>query len=226
MTTITRNGRIQVLLDRHGRTFAEEAGITLRDQPSPLYRLLVLCVLLSAPIASATATAAARALATAGLRTPRAMLDSSSHQRVEVLRSAGYRRFDERTVTMLGDGAQLLADRWGGDLRRLHAEADGDVGRLRRLLQDVPGIGPVGSAIFCREVQGVWDDVGHFLDDRVRDGARALSLPSSPSALARLVARPDVPRLAAACVRATLDDAVVSDVKAAGAAAQPAARRG
>ena len=32
---------------------------------------------------------------------------------------SGHRRYDERTATMLGDGAQLCLDRWRGDLRRL-----------------------------------------------------------------------------------------------------------
>lgn len=217
MTTTTRDRRLQALLDRHGTTFAAEAGISLRDEPSPLYRLLVLSVLLSAPISSATSTAAARALSAARFRTARSMMSSSWQQRVDALGSAGYRRFDERTATMLGKGAELVMDRWAGDLRRLHQEAEGDVGLLRRMLQEVPGIGPVGSAIFCREVQGVWDDVAPFLDEKVRDGARALSLPTTPPALARLAPAEDLPRLAAACVRATLDDAVVADVKEASA---------
>lgn len=40
------------LLDVAGRTFADEAGIVLRDQPAPLYRLLVLTVLLSSRVQS------------------------------------------------------------------------------------------------------------------------------------------------------------------------------
>jgi hypothetical protein len=138
---------------------------------------------------------------------------ASWQQRVDALDRGGYRRFDERTATLLGDGAELVGRRWGGDLRRLRAEAGGDTGVLRRALQEVPGIGPVGSAIFCREVQGVWDDLAPFVDPRVQAGAEALGLPTSASALARLVPATDLPRLAAACVRASLDDGVVTDVR-------------
>lgn len=213
-TTSDRRRRLVAeLLERHGTTYAEQAGITLKDTPSPLYRLLVLSVLLSARISSDLAVAAARGLSAAGLRTAARMRDSAWQQRVDVLGAAGYRRFDERTATMLGDGAQLLVDRWDGDVRRLRAEADGDVERLRRLLQEVPGIGPVGSAIFCREVQGVWPDVAPFVDERVLDGAGRLGLPASPRAMVGLVDRSDLPRLAAACVRATLDSGVVSSVR-------------
>ena len=116
---------------------------------------------------------------------------------------------------MLGDGAELLDTRWHGDLRRLREEAAGDVDELRKLLQKVPGIGKVGSAIFCREVQGVWPEIAPFLDDRVLDGAKQLGLPSSVAGLARLVEDVDLPALAAACVRASLDKDVVEQVRAA-----------
>ena len=41
-------------------------------------------------------------------------------------------------------GAQLLLDQCGGDLRQLRDHADGDTDTLRRLLRDVPRLGPVG----------------------------------------------------------------------------------
>jgi hypothetical protein len=53
---------VEVLLDRYGWTFAEEAGITLADKPGPLYQLLVLSTLLSARISADIAIAAAREL--------------------------------------------------------------------------------------------------------------------------------------------------------------------
>ena len=105
------------LLDRQGRTFAEEAGIALADKPGPLYQLLVLATLLSARISGSVAVAAARELFAAGHRSPRAMLEASWQDRVDALGRGHYRRYDERTATMLGDGAQLCLDRWRGDLR-------------------------------------------------------------------------------------------------------------
>jgi hypothetical protein len=202
---------VRRLLDRHGRTYAEQAGIRLADKPSPLYRLLVLSVLLSARISAGVAVAAARELSTAGYRTAQRMRDATWQQRVDALGRGHYRRYDERTATMLGDGAELLLDRWEGDLRRLHAEAD-DVRQVERFLQDFPGIGPTGAAIFCREVQGVWTDLAPYVDDRARRGAERLGLPSDPARLARLVTADDLPRLVAGCVRASLDDAVLRDV--------------
>jgi endonuclease III len=204
---------VERLLADHGTTYAEQAGIRLRDQPSPLYRLLVLTVLLSARISSELGVAAARELSRSGMRTASAMAEATWQQRVDALGRAGYRRFDERTATMLGDGACVVVERWGGDLRRLRAEADGDVAHLRRALQDLPGIGPLGSAVFCREVQGVWPEVAPFVDDRASSGARALGLPVTGRGLARLVPDDELTSLVAACVRASLDDGVVAAVR-------------
>jgi endonuclease III len=200
---------VQRLLGRYGSTFAQEAGIRLRDKPSPLYRLLVLATLLSARISADHAVRAARELSAAGYRTPRAMRDGRWQERVEALGRGGYRRYDERTATQLGDGATLLLDRYRGDLRRLRDPDNPSTTRER--LQDFPGIGPTGATIFCREVQDIWGELAPTLDAKVLDGARRLGLPSSPDRLAALVSATDLPRLAAACVRASRDE-VARDV--------------
>src|SRR5919109_395240 len=89
----------RALLRTHGRTYAEQAGITLRDTPSPLYRLLVLSLLLSARIRADIAVAASRALSDAGMKDARRMAEATWQQRVEALGVGGYRRYDERTAT-------------------------------------------------------------------------------------------------------------------------------
>jgi hypothetical protein len=186
------------------RTFAEEAGIRLRDTPAPLYRLAVLATLLSTRIRYDIAVKAARELFDAGCTTPEKMREASWQHRVDALGRAGYRRYDETTATALGDGARLVLERWHGDLRRLRDEADRDPKRIEDLLQELPRIGPTGAAIFCREVQGVWPELRPYLDDKVRAGAREEGLPTDPDRLAELVPGRELPRLAAALVRAAL----------------------
>ncbi|MFJ4965817.1 endonuclease [Streptomyces sp. NPDC088729] len=192
------------LLEERGTTYAEEAGIRLRDTPMPLYELLVLCVLFSAPIRADMAVAAARELFAAGMRTPRAMERASWQGRVDALVRAHYRRYDESTATALGAGAELVRERYRGDLRRLRDEAGGDPARIHRLLRQFPRIGAVGGDIYCREAQGVWPELRPAFDARARRGAAGLGLPGTPERLARLVDDDDLPRLAAALVRAEL----------------------
>ncbi|MFC8917937.1 endonuclease [Streptomyces sp. NPDC057116] len=204
---------VRVLLDEEGRTYAEQAGVHLRDTPQPLYQLLVLAHLLSARIRADTAVAAARALFDAGMRDARHMRDATWQQRVDALGEGGYRRYDERTATQLGKAAELVLDEYGGDLRRLRDRAGGDVERLRDLLQEVPGIGPAGADIFLREAQGVWPELAPYLDGKTLDGARRLGLPTDPEALAGLAGKEELPALAAALVRAALDKHVVDEVR-------------
>ncbi|WP_320776818.1 endonuclease [Streptomyces sp. CRN 30] len=206
---------VRELVGAHGRTYAEEAGIRLKDTPQPLYRLLVLAHLLSARIRASIAVSTARALREAGLGGPRQMADASWQQRVDALGRGGYRRYDERTATQLGDEAELLNDRWGGDLRRLRAEADGDVRSLRRLLQEFDGIGPTGADIFLREAQGVWPETAPYLDRKALQGAGRLGLPEDPGRLVSAAGGTDPAVLAAALVRAAVDHDVAAEARAA-----------
>ncbi|MFD7288135.1 endonuclease [Streptomyces sp. NPDC059863] len=204
-TAGTTREAVRDLLDTLGRTYADEAGIHLRNTPQPLYQLLVLSCLLSARIRSGTAVAASRALSDAGLRDARHMADATWQQRVDALGEGGYRRYDERTSTQLGVGAELLLKEYGGDLRRLREAAAGDITTLRSLLREVPGLGPVGVDIFLREVQGVWPEVAPYLDAKALQGARGRGLPDEPGALARLAGDTDPALFAAAMVRAALE---------------------
>src|SRR5256885_6638568 len=98
---------VSELLARHGKLYAEDAGIKLADRPGPLYQLLVLATLLSAPVPAETAVAAAGELFAAGYRSPKAMSEASWQDRADALGRGHYRRDDQRTATMLGDAAAL-----------------------------------------------------------------------------------------------------------------------
>jgi len=96
-----RDAIVSTLLDRYGRTYAEDAGIRLAGKPSPLYRLLVLATLLSARISADIAIQAARELFAAGYTTPPAMQQASWQDRVDALGRSHYRRYDERTAGLV-----------------------------------------------------------------------------------------------------------------------------
>jgi endonuclease III len=213
-TDSTQRDVVRALLDDYGRTYAEEAGIALKNTPQPLYRLLVLACLLSARIRGSVAVAAARELSRAGLRDPSRMAGASWQQRVDALGRGGYRRYDERTATQLGDGAQLASEEYGGDLRRLRERAGGDMEEIKRELRRFPGLGPTGTDIFLREAQRVWPEAAPYLDDKALQGARRLGLPDEPSDLVRLAGDDADPAvLAAALVRVALDKDAADQVR-------------
>jgi endonuclease III len=208
MASVSRRRMVEALLDRHGRTFAEELRIdAAKGTPSPLFRLLVASILLSARIGHRLAVDAARALFEQGWTTAQKLDDTTWKQRVRVLNRSGYARYDERTATMLGDTCAMLLERYRGDLRRLREEAERDPKRERALLKQFKGLGDVGVDIFFREAQVAWDELRPFADRRALDAARRLGLGADARALERLAggdAR-TFARLVAALVRVQLE---------------------
>lgn len=192
---------VEELLDRYGTTFAEQAGITLRDKPAPLFQLLVLSMMSSIPIAADVAADSARELFRSGWRTPERMRAATWQQRVDALGRGGYRRYDESTADYLDQLSGRVQDELRGDLRRLRLGPDGSTDDLLAALQRFPRIGPTGAAIFCREAQAVWPELRPFFDERARKAARRLGLPSSAEGLAQLVPDERLAALSAALVR-------------------------
>ena len=196
---------IAYLLNERGRTFAEELRIPMqRGSPQALFQLLVASLLFSARIRFESALKAARALFDHGLTSVEKMLAASWEERVRVLNRSGYARYDESTSRMLGETSQLLLEKYGGDLRRLRAQARRDPKEERRLLKECKGIGDVGVDIFFREVQGAWEELFPFIDARAKEGADQLGLPTSADPLRALVSDEDLPRLVVALVRTRL----------------------
>jgi endonuclease III len=195
------------LLKVAGTTYAAEAGIRINDKPMPLFQLLVLCMLASKPIDAAIAMGAARELFRAGLRTPKAVLASDRGTMISAFGRAHYVRYDESSATRLTDMGERVRDEYGGDLRAIAGASKQDVGAAKRMLKQFKGIGDTGADIYLREVQDVWTWVRPYFDERAIDAAKQLGLPTSPTTLAALAPRANA-RLAAALVRASLDDDV------------------
>jgi endonuclease III len=196
---------VRRLLKVAGTTYADEAGIRLKDQPMPLFQLLTLCMLASKPIDAAIAMQAARELFRAGLRTPQAVLDAERATMIRAFGRAHYVRYDESSATRMVDIAAMARDEYGGDLRRLADRSDRDVKAAARLLQRFKGIGATGADIYLREVQDIWTWVRPYFDDRAVKAARDLGLPGDPGRLRELAPRGNA-RLAAALVRVSLDE--------------------
>lgn len=205
MPTADQRQIARVLLNEYGRTYSAELGIKLESgTPSPLFRWLCASLLFSARIGGEIAAEAARAMAKRGWTTARRLADSTWEQRARTLNQAGYARYDERTATMLGQTAELLLERYGGDLRRLRETAEREPQQERALLKEFKGLGDVGVDIFFREVQAVWRELFPFADRRSLQAARKLKLGKDAHALAQLVSRRDFPKLVAALVRVGL----------------------
>ena len=111
----------------------------------------------------------------------------------------------------------MLAELYDGDLRKLADASGDDADRTGELLQEIPGIGPVGAQIFLREAQQVWPWLRPYVHDKVADAARSLDLPYSRRGIAGLVGGSDLARLSAALVRVSLSDELRAEITGAAA---------
>jgi endonuclease III len=202
---------VRRLLKVAGTTYAAEAGVRISDRPMPLFQLLVLCMLASKPIDATIAMRAGHELFRDGLRTPKAVLDADRGTMIDAFGRAHYVRYDESSATRLTDIAQQVQDAYRGDLREISRRSDGDIKAAKRMLKGFNGIGDTGADIFLREVQDVWTWVRPYFDKRASGAAAKLGLPTNPAELGAL-APGDNARLAAALVRASLDDDVRQQV--------------
>lgn len=184
-------------------TFAEDAGISLADEPEPLFQLLVLCMLQAKPIRATVAVDAARGLFDAGLTTPAALLATPRARLITIFGAAGYARYDESSATRLRSMSQLLIDEHSADLRTLRDTAP-------KSLQVFDGVGPACATMFAREAQGVWPELAPVFDKKALQGAAKLGLPQDPEELAALADDPgndhpsDLPTFAAYLVKVAL----------------------
>lgn len=116
---------VRALLDLHPRGYAGELGIQVTKSPKGLFRLLCLSLLADDTAPSEAIGVATRALGERGLDSAPEVAQSSEEERAELLREAGYGRTAE-AAQWLHKVAELVIDRYDGDLNNLLDEAGGD----------------------------------------------------------------------------------------------------
>jgi endonuclease III len=205
---------VRMLLKRYRLTFAEELGINVgANTSSELFKLLCASILFSTRIGAKVAMRAATAIFEKGWTTPEKLVKAGWDSRTVTLNRSGYARYDGRGSMMLGDSAQMVIDKYGGDMRKLREAAGRDPAKERDLLKEFKGIGNVGADIFLREVQAAWEEVFPFLDKRAAEAARKLGLKSDPYELVRIVGKQNFTRLTAALIRSRIEKVTRAELK-------------
>ncbi|MGS2617340.1 hypothetical protein ACVCAH_22875 [Micromonospora sp. LZ34] len=196
ISSIEDKKRLVRRLAGSGRGFAEQYGFRVINNPSNLFQLLCLSVLLARRGDFRRALDSARALPESGWDSAARLARSLHADRVRVLRETGQRGDVDALATVLGDLAQTVVDRYRGDLRRLRAVAHHDPARERKLLTDLPGVDDQVVDLFLREAQALWREVAPVADRRALVAARKLGLGRSADDLAGLAGSGESERLA------------------------------
>ncbi|MFJ8578225.1 hypothetical protein [Micromonospora sp. NPDC093277] len=196
VSSIEEKKRLVRRLAGDGRGFAERYGFRVTNNPSQLFQVLYLSVLLARRGDFRKAVDAALALRDNGWDSAARMARSLQADRVRVLREAGQRGDVDALAATLGDLARAIVDRYRGDLRRLRTAARQDPAQERRLLAALPGVDDQVIDLFLRETQAVWREVAPVADRRALVAARRLGLGRSADDLAGLAGSGESERLA------------------------------
>ncbi|MCM0676833.1 hypothetical protein NCC78_19390 [Micromonospora phytophila] len=179
-----------------GRGFAEQYGFRVTNNPSSLFQLLCLAVLLARRGDFRRALDSAHALPDNGWDSAARLARSLHGDRVRVLRDSGQRGDVDALADTLGDLARTVVERYRGDLRRLRAVTHHDPARERELLTELPGVDAAVADLFLREAQALWREVAPVADRRALVAARRLGLGRSADDLAGLAGSGESERLA------------------------------
>ncbi|MFU8876113.1 hypothetical protein [Micromonospora sp. SL4-19] len=196
ISSIEDKKRLVRRLAGDGRGFAERYGFRVVNNPSHLFQLLYLSVLLARRGDFRKAVDTAVALRENGWDSAARMARSLHADRVRVLREAGQRGDVDTLADTLGDLARTVVERYRGDLRRLRTEAHQDPAPERRMLAALPGVDDEVVELFLREAQAVWREVAPVADRRALAAARRLGLGRSADDLAGLAGSGESERLA------------------------------
>ncbi|RIV41319.1 hypothetical protein [Micromonospora radicis] len=195
-TTIEDRKRLARRLAGSGRGFAEQYGFRVTNNPSSLFQLLCLAVLLARRGDFRRALDSAHALPAAGWDSAARLARAPHGDRVRVLCDSGQRGDVDALADLLGDLARTVTERYRGDLRRMRSAARHDPTRERMLLAALPGVDATVVDLFLREVQALWAEVAPVADKRALAAARRLGLGRSAAELAEVAGGGESERLA------------------------------
>jgi hypothetical protein len=168
---------INELVDRFGRRFSTELGITLEDSNrSEVFKWFLASILFGARISEKIAVNTYHKFAANDLTTPKSIVKAGWDRLVEVLDSGGYARYDFKTATKLLEVMNNLERKYEGDLNRLREDATSPRDLEARIKELGKGIGDVTASIFLREMRGIWDKADPPLQELAIKSAESLGL--------------------------------------------------
>ena len=191
------DSKISKLFDTYGTFPLSDYGLEdprSASAPTILAHLLH-AVLTSARISHNLAQQTVRACTSAKYHHLDALSASTWEDRTKVLTDGGYTRYREKTATFFGELAELIRDRYEGDLNNLRVQAGDDADAIRARFKEVKGLGDVGVGIFVGTCQALWPCLAPAVDKRNLETARRIGIGGETQGLWEAVGK-DAERMA------------------------------
>ena len=168
---------VRTLLEKLGGRFSATLGIELDGGDSgEIFKWFLASILYGARISETIASNTYWEFERRGVLSPEKILETGWDGLVEILDAGGYVRYDFKTATKLLEVMGNLEERFGGDLNRLHAQAEGPRDLEAKLMALGKGIGPTTANIFLRELRDVWEKAEPLPQGLAAMAARNLGL--------------------------------------------------
>ncbi len=173
---MSRKEAVIRLMDEWGGRFSVKLGIDLDSGSSDeLFKWFLASILFGTRIRQDAAVQTYHEFEKRKVLSPDSILMTGWDGLVEILDAGGYTRYDFKTATKLLEIAEMLNERYGGNLNFLHEKAS-DTEDLEKKLMEFKGVGPVTTNIFLRELRGIWQKADPVPADLVISAARVLGL--------------------------------------------------
>lgn len=148
---------VETLLHFSAGSYSRELGIDLSTlDKKQLFRWLIAAKLFGRRTNDATSKAAFAALDKRGLTDIDILAEADAGEIIKALESSGYAKGDAQLADELKALSRKIIEDFGGDLNQLHALAL-NAADLEQKLATLPGIGPISTKVFLRELRGLWD---------------------------------------------------------------------
>ncbi|CRG84338.1 hypothetical protein PISL3812_01635 [Talaromyces islandicus] len=164
----------------------------LKPTPETLLALVIHSMLKSTRISHHLAEKAAVRVIDADYHDIKVLSEASWDDKVKVLSEGGYNRYREATATKLGDLADLVNEKYDGDLNNLLRKAEHKPAHIRELIREIKGFGDVAVDLFCDDAQAVWPVLAPTIDHRSLDTADDVGLGRDIDSLYALLGRDPV----------------------------------
>ncbi|KAF5859999.1 hypothetical protein ETB97_002138 [Aspergillus alliaceus] len=161
--------KVQKAIDKLGRCPLDGTKIAkepLTASPDTLLAMVIDAMLKSRPISHDLTQRTIAKVVEAGYHDIHKLGNSSWEERTMILKDGGYNRYREQGATNLGELAELVDQKYDGDLNNLLEEAHHDREQVRELIKEIKGLGDLGADLFFNNVQSVWPSIAPFVDRR------------------------------------------------------------
>ncbi|KAF7596348.1 hypothetical protein BBP40_002092 [Aspergillus hancockii] len=161
--------KVKRAIDQLGRAPLDGTKIAkepLTASADTLLAMVIDAMLKSRPISHDLTERTINKVIDAGYHDVHKLEGSSWEERTMVLKDGGYNRYREQGATNLGELAELVVEKYDGDLNNLLEEAHHDRDQVRELIKEIKGLGDLGADLFFNNVQSVWPSIAPFVDRR------------------------------------------------------------